>query len=88
MARERILRTEDSIVARLKARKPVLPFEARTREEWQQWRRAFRRAILKELGQMPEPVPLRAEVLERTDQGDFVREKVIFDSERFMSVPA
>lgn len=37
---------------------------------------------------MPEPVPLRAEVLERTDQGDFVREKVVFDSERFMSVPA
>lgn len=86
--RERIFRTQDSILARLKARRPLLSFKARTRDEWQQWRHAFKRAILKELGQMPEPVPLRAEVLERTDQGDYIREKVVFDSERFMSVPA
>jgi dienelactone hydrolase len=88
LPRERILRTQDSVVARLNARKPLLPFKARNRDEWIQWRRAFRRALVRELGPMPERVPLRPEVLERADEGDYLREKVVFDSEQFMSVVA
>jgi len=86
--RTRIFRTEDSAVARLKARGPATSFRGKTRQDWQQWRRSFRRAILEELGQMPKPVPLRPEILERSDEGDYIREKVVFDSEAFMSVPA
>jgi dienelactone hydrolase len=40
------------------------------------------------LGLWPERVPLRAVTLERRDFAAYTREKVIFDSERFMSVPA
>jgi len=86
--RKRIFTTQESMLARLRAEPPALAFRAKTRPEWQTWRRAFRRAIVKSLGRMPERVPLRAETLERTDCGDYWREKVVFDSERFMSVPA
>jgi dienelactone hydrolase len=86
--RQRIFRTEDAILARLRQTKPARPFRARTRDEWRQWRRDFRRAIVKELGRTPEPVSLRPQVLNRQDMGDYIREKVVFDSEAFMSVPA
>jgi dienelactone hydrolase len=84
----RILRTHESAYARLCARKSQYSFHAENREQWRDWRRWFRRAIVRELGPDPGVVPLRPEVLARSDQGDYVREKVIFDSEPFMSVPA
>ena len=87
-ARTRILTTQQEMLARLRAERPALTFRAKTREEWRQWRRAFHRAIVRSLGRLPERVPLRPEILDRTDCGDYLREKVVFDSERFMSVPA
>jgi dienelactone hydrolase len=86
--RKRIFTTQDEMLARLRGERPALTFRARNRQEWQAWRRSFHRAIVTSLGRMPERVPLRAEILERTDCGDYLREKVVFDSERFMSVPA
>ena len=87
-ARERIYTTREAAAARLAASARPLAFRARSVEEWRSWRQAFRRAIMRELGAMPEPVPLRAEILERTRCPGYVREKVVFDSERFASVPA
>lgn len=86
--RKRIYTTEGAALARLAASARPLTFRAGNVEEWRAWRRAFRGAITRELGAMPQPVPLRAEVLERTGCGQYVREKVVFDSERFASVPA
>jgi dienelactone hydrolase len=87
-ARKRIYSQEEACLARLKAQKPLLPCKAKTKEEWQAWRKAFKRAIVKELGPDPEPVPLNPEILERTDMGGYIREKVVFDSDPYNSVPA
>jgi dienelactone hydrolase len=86
--RKRILTTYDAVAERLK--KPTMPlhFRGKTAADWRQWRRSFRRALVAELGPMPERVPLRAEVVAEDDLGDVVRRKVIFDSERYASVPA
>ena len=86
--RKRIYSQEEACLARLHAQKPLLPCKAKTKEEWQSWRRAFKRAIVKELGPDPEAVPLRPEILERTDMGGYIREKVVFDSDPYNSVPA
>jgi dienelactone hydrolase len=40
------------------------------------------------LGDWPERVPLDIEVLERDDAGRYTRERIVFDSEATMSVPA
>lgn len=86
--RKRIYTTQESSAARLAAAIRPLAFKARSVEEWRAWRRRFRAAIVRELGAMPDPVPLRPEVLERTELPSYTREKVVFDSERFQSVPA
>lgn len=69
-------------------RRPLLTFGGSTAADWRRWREQFS-AKLKELcGEWPEAVPLAAEVVYRVDEGDFVREKVVFDTERHFSVPA
>lgn len=88
MARKRIFSQYEATLARLKSQKPLYPCKAKTKEEWQARRKTFRRELVKLLGPDPEPVPLRPEVLERTDQGDYIREKVVFDSDPYNSVPA
>jgi dienelactone hydrolase len=86
--RKRVYTTREAAMARLAVSRRPLRFRARGRDEWREWRRAFRRAIVRELGPMPEAVPLRPEILERAACGGYVREKIVFDSERFASVPA
>lgn len=86
--RKRIYSQEEACRARLRAQKPLLACQAQTQEQWRAWRRAFKRALVKELGPDPEPVPLRPAVLSHEDLGDYVREKVVFDSDPYNSVPA
>lgn len=86
--RKRILSVHDSIVARLKETHPSLQFEAKNVGEWREWRRKFEKVIWQELGTMPKRAPLQPEILERKDMGDYIREKVVFDSEPFASIPA
>jgi dienelactone hydrolase len=62
--------------------------QALTPDEFSTWRKSFRARLRKALGPFPESVPLNPEILETTDCGDYIREKVVFDSERHMSVPA
>ncbi len=52
------------------------------------WRERARDRLARLLGPMPEPVPLDLEVVEAVDCGPYRREKVVFDSESVMSVPA
>lgn len=40
------------------------------------------------LGEWPERVPLEVEVLERDDAGPYLRQRIVFDSDATMSVPA
>jgi len=92
--RRRIFAQEESLLARLKASgerfstKPALTFEGHSRGDWRSWRKKFAADVRKCLGSFPEKAPLRVEVLEKKVFPTYVREKIVFDSERFMSVPA
>ena len=52
------------------------------------WRARTRGRLTDLLGQFPRAVPLNAEVTERIDCDGYVRERIVFDSEPAMSVPA
>ena len=68
--------------------RPQLTFTGKTGADYARWREQFEARYAEMLGRFPDPVPLRAELLERRRFPTYIREKVIFDSERFMSVPA
>lgn len=86
--RKRIYTQEEACVARLKAEPPLYTCKATNPEEWKAWRRTFKRELLGYLGPDPEPVPLNLEVLETADEGDYTRQKIVFDSDPYNSVPA
>jgi hypothetical protein len=52
------------------------------------WRDRVRERLLTMLGPWPEPVPLDLETTESVDCGTYRRDRVVFDTERAMSVPA
>ena len=54
---------------------------------WEEWRQEAHKKYMELLGDFPDPVPLDAEVESCFDDGDLIRERVVFNSEEFMSVP-
>lgn len=80
--------TAEKGVAELLKQTPPLHFSGSSKQDWQRWRRAFRRKLVRNLGPRPEPVPLEVEVLERTKMPGYTREKIIFNPDAFSSVPA
>jgi len=84
----RILLTADSMTARYRSTKPLLSFNGSTKGQWRTWRGRFLSALKECLGPTPEKVPLKTQVLEKKVFRTYVREKIVFDSEKFMSVPA
>lgn len=67
---------------------PRFGFEADTVEAWQAWRRDLRQALMERLSPWPEPCELNPLEEEAVDAGDHWRQRVVFDSERDMSIPA
>ncbi|HNQ34953.1 MAG TPA: alpha/beta hydrolase family protein [bacterium] len=67
--------------------KPLLAFRGRSRNDWRTWRKKALPKLLELLGDFPKPVPLQAEVEYSVTEGDLVRERVVLNSEAFMSVP-
>ncbi|MEM7127972.1 MAG: alpha/beta hydrolase family protein [Chloroflexota bacterium] len=65
---------------------PQLHFANQTMA-WDAWKEAAQAKYLELLGNFPEPVPLDAEVESSVVDGDVIRERVVFNSEAFMSVP-
>jgi hypothetical protein len=57
--------TAEGGVAELLKETPPLHFSGKSKEDWQKWRRIFRRKIVQNLGRRPDPVPMDVEVLER-----------------------
>lgn len=51
------------------------------------WQRRTREKLMELMGKYPERVPLEAEVEYSVEERDFTRERVVFDTEEFMSVP-
>ena len=86
-ATNRFLTAERGVEQLLK-QTPPLHFNGRTKAEWQEWRKAFRRNLIRNLGPKPEAVPLEVEVLEQTQMDGYTREKVIFNPDPFSSIPA
>jgi fermentation-respiration switch protein FrsA (DUF1100 family) len=56
--------------------------------ELEPWRARVRERLLDRLGPAPQSVPLDIEVTESVECGTYVRERVVFDTETTMSVPA
>jgi dienelactone hydrolase len=83
----RFIRPTEGLWAWLEEQQPSLAFRGTTRAEWEAWRPRFLAQIQELLGATPAAVPLDAEVLERHEEADFIREKVVFDSEPYASVP-
>jgi len=67
---------------------PSLSFRGRTRQDWRRWRRRLLAELRKRLGDWPDPVPLRPEVVWEYREDGLIKQRVVFDSERHMSVPA
>ena len=80
--------TAERGVEELLKKNPHLHFNGTSMREWQEWRRAFRRNLVRNLGPKPEAVPLEVEVLERTKMDGYTREKIIFNPDPFSSIPA
>jgi len=62
--------------------------EAPDRQAVAAWQRRGRRELRRLLGPLPASVPLNVEVLDSVDCGAYRRDHVVYDSERWMSVPA
>jgi len=78
----------EGVWAWIHSEKPELSFDGSTHEDYTRWRKGFKTKLIRLLGKTPEKVPLNPETIESVDMGGYTREKVIFDSERYNSVPA
>jgi dienelactone hydrolase len=68
--------------------RPSCAFDGKTRHDYLEWRRRFLRHYRRSLGPWPAKVPLRLATVERVRRPDHVRERVLFDSCRGVTVPA
>ena len=65
-----------------------MAFDASTPGDFEAWKSEFREVVTRCLGPFPDPVDPHPDVIEVVDEGQYRREKVIFDSEPDMSVVA
>lgn len=72
---------------RAKDWQPLLSFRGNTTQEWQQWHNQAQSKYVELLGEFPKPVELAPDVIYTIEKDGLVRERVVFDSEEFMSVP-
>ena len=72
---------------RAKDWKPLLSFDGETKDDWRRWRAKAIRKLRELLGEFPEKVDLNAEVVCSVEEDGIIRERVVFDSEEYMSVP-
>jgi len=88
MSKQRYLSPFDSVMAWIENEQSDLTFNATTRDGYERWRDVFENRLRGLLGPMPEPVALDPEIIETVDCGDYIREKVVFDTEKYCSVVA
>ena len=72
---------------RAKDWQPQFSFTGSTEAAWTKWRRTAHTKYMGLLGEFPTPVDLSPEVIYSIVEDGLIRERVIFDSEEFMSVP-
>lgn len=66
---------------------PLLRFKGKTKADWSRWHKEAYAKFMELLGEFPKKVALQAEVESSVEDGDLIRERVVFNSEAFMSVP-
>lgn len=66
---------------------PLLAFKGETKKDWDEWYKQAYPKFVEILGEFPKKIALNATVEYSVEEGDLIRERVIFDSEEFMSVP-
>jgi hypothetical protein len=66
---------------------PLCSFQGETKEDWEAWRSTALDRFKEIIGEFPQKVDLAAEVEYVVEDGDLIRERIIFDSEEFASVP-
>lgn len=74
-------------IRRAENHSPRLAFQGESKSDWEAWRSLAEEKLLELLGTLPEPVDLAPEVLYSIEDGGLIRERVVFNSEEFMSVP-
>jgi dienelactone hydrolase len=84
---KKLINVRDSINALLRT-EPLMSFSGSNVGDWESWRGGFKNQLLQNLGRFPDRVPLDTEVIESSQEDGYTREKVVYDSERFASVPA
>jgi dienelactone hydrolase len=67
---------------------PELTFRGKTQAEFASWQAAFRQRFLECLGPLPTAVPFETEVLWRIEEDGLIKEKILFDTAPFTTVPA
>src|SRR5688572_21590235 len=82
------LLTPKSGVTELLRQPPALSFRGKTRADWQAWRRKFHAALLRVMGPVPKPAPLRIKVVQREQLAGYTLEKIEFNTDAFSTVPA
>ena len=88
MAKQRYITPYDSVNAWIANEESELTFRGTSPTDWAAWRAAFEQKLRALLGPWPDPVPLDPEVTESVDCGSYTRERVVYDTEKYMSVPA
>jgi len=86
--KKRYLSPFDSVMAWIEGEQSDLTFTRAMEDDYRRWRDAFEARLLGLLGPTPEMAAPEPEVLETVDCDDHIREKVVFDSEKYASVPA
>lgn len=71
-----------------KTQPPALSFSCKGRENWSLWHGELRAKIIELIGGFPPKAPLSAEVTDRWDEGTHLRERVLFQSEKGVSISA
>jgi len=65
----------------------TLAFRGTAKNQWGVWRKQLLAELKKCTGAFPEKTPLNARIIEKKVFPSYIREKVVFDSEKYMSVP-
>ncbi|MFA5865922.1 MAG: alpha/beta hydrolase family protein [Phycisphaerae bacterium] len=66
---------------------PLMKFKGKTKKDWEKWFKKAYPKFVELLGAFPEPAKLEAQVESTVEDGDLIRQRVVFNSEEFMSVP-
>lgn len=67
---------------------PKYRFSGNSKDDFKTWKRQLLKELKKLLGPTPEPCPLNAEIIWEIEQDNLIKRRVVFNSEKDMSVPA